>query len=112
MEHPFFESIDWDLLSKKGVTPPYIPKTKRIDDLRHIDSMFKDETVQDTPTKVELRFSEKERNHFKEFTYSKEAHISQNIDEDSDEQNDLSQVLEDEEFLTKSCKDDNDNVSN
>ena len=73
MEHPFFESIDWEKLAKKDVLPPYIPKTKRIDDLRHIDPMFKDEIVEDTPTENKLNFSQKERNHFKEFTYWKEG---------------------------------------
>ena len=103
MEHPFFEDIDWNKLLKKEVQPPYIPKTKKIDDLRHIDPMFKDEVVKDTPNEKELDITEKEKNHFIEFTYWKEGHISQNIVYDAE--NDLSKVFEEDEdyeFLANS----------
>lgn len=73
MDHPFFENIDWDMLLRKEILPPYIPKTKKIDDLRHIDPMFKNEIVKDTPNERELDLQEKEKNHFKEFTYCKEV---------------------------------------
>lgn len=89
MDHPFFESIDWVKLGKKEVKPPYIPKTRKQDDLRHIDRMFLEEKVEDTPASKELNFIDKKKNHFDEFTYSKEAHISQNIDYSYNSDNDL-----------------------
>jgi serine/threonine protein kinase len=97
MEHPFFDSIDWEKLAKKEVKPPYIPKTKRIDDLRHIDPLFKEEKVEDTPATSNLRLSQKEMNHFTEFTYSKDKHITAEVNYNSDD-NDLSQIIEDEEY--------------
>lgn len=85
MDHPFFESIDWPKLAKKEMKPPYIPKTRKEDDLRHIDRMFLDEKVEDTPAASDLNLIEKKNNHFKEFTYCKDGHISANIDYNSDE---------------------------
>lgn len=107
MEHPFFESIDWDKLANKNVQPPYIPKTKRIDDLRHIDPMFKDEIVEDTPTENKLNYSQKERNHFKEFTYSKEGQLTQNIELNSEDE-ELAQVIEEAEYEDRANSEDND----
>ena len=99
MEHPFFESIDWDKLAKKDVKPPYVPKTKRIDDLRHIDPLFKDERIEDTPAQSDLRLSQKEKNHFSDFTYDRENLMKTvNVNCHSDE-DDLSQILEDEEYM-------------
>lgn len=69
MAHPFFESIDWTNLAKKLVKPPYIPKTKKADDLRHIDPMFLEEKPQETPEVSGLGPSQKAKNHFNEFTY-------------------------------------------
>lgn len=106
MEHPFFESINWEKLKTKDVKPPYIPKTKKIDDLRHIDPIFKEEVVEDTPADSNLRLSQKERNHFHEFTYSKEAHISQIIEYHSED--DLGQVEEEEEFMEQANSENND----
>lgn len=98
MEHPFFSSIDWDKLAVKDFKPPYIPKVKRIDDLRHIDPLFKEEKVEDTPTAGGLRLSEKERNHFKEFTYCKDGQFTQDVQYNSDDDNDLSQILEEDDY--------------
>lgn len=95
MEHPFFESINWDELARKEVTPPYIPKVKNKMDLRHIDPMFKEEKINDTPTQKKLRYSEKEKNHFNEFTYSKDHLINDTKAEN--EEDDLSQIVEEPE---------------
>eukprot|EP00343_Euplotes_focardii_P008749 CAMPEP_0205826130 /NCGR_PEP_ID=MMETSP0206-20130828/27723_1 /ASSEMBLY_ACC=CAM_ASM_000279 /TAXON_ID=36767 /ORGANISM="Euplotes focardii, Strain TN1" /LENGTH=110 /DNA_ID=CAMNT_0053125821 /DNA_START=881 /DNA_END=1213 /DNA_ORIENTATION=+ len=95
MSHPFFESIDWEKLQRLEVTPPYIPKVKKHDDLRHIDPMFKEEKVEDTPAKDGLRYSEKEKNHFQEFTYSKDHLINDTRGEH--EEDDLSQIMEEPE---------------
>lgn len=95
MSHPFFEWIDWEKLAERNVTPPYIPKVRKQDDLRHIDPMFKEEKVEDTPAEKKLRLSEKEKNHFNEFTYSKDTVInSMEVDQNEDA---LSQILEEKE---------------
>lgn len=49
MTHPFFKSIDWDLLEEKQVTPPYKPKIENERDLEHFDPQFTNEPVQLTP---------------------------------------------------------------
>ena len=37
MDHEFFNSIDWDVLYKKEVTPPFRPTIKDRNDLSNID---------------------------------------------------------------------------
>ena len=69
--------------------------------------MFLDEKVQETPGENNLGPSQKQKNHFSEFTYWKEGHISQNVDYKSDEENGLSQVLEDDEYHTGALSDEN-----
>ncbi|PHH90798.1 hypothetical protein CDD83_2597 [Cordyceps sp. RAO-2017] len=38
--HPFFADIDWDLLSKKLITPPFKPKLKSETDVSYFDPEF------------------------------------------------------------------------
>lgn len=38
--HPFFGDIDWDLLSKKLITPPFKPKLKSETDVSYFDPEF------------------------------------------------------------------------
>jgi len=47
--HPFFRSIDWDLLERRQITPPYKPNLKSERDLEHFDPQFTSEPVQLTP---------------------------------------------------------------
>jgi len=44
--HPFYQSIDWDLLFHKGITPPYIPPVADSTDTTQIDPTF----LQEKPT--------------------------------------------------------------
>jgi serine/threonine protein kinase len=41
--HPFFKGIDWDLLVKKEMTPPFIPPVKNAEDTSQIDTTFTQE---------------------------------------------------------------------
>jgi serine/threonine protein kinase len=41
--HPFFRGIDWDMLVRKELTPPYIPPVKNAEDTSQIDSTFTQE---------------------------------------------------------------------
>ncbi|KAK3105007.1 hypothetical protein FSP39_015074 [Pinctada imbricata] len=47
--HPFFRTINWDLLEQKQITPPYKPPLRSERDLEHFDPAFTDEPVQLTP---------------------------------------------------------------
>ena len=48
-EHPFFLSVDWDLLERKEIKPPFDPHVKDHLDLRHFDPQF---TNQNVPTSL------------------------------------------------------------
>lgn len=39
-KHPWFAPIDWSKLSRKEVTPPFIPPVKSLDDVTQIDPEF------------------------------------------------------------------------
>jgi len=43
--HPFFKSIDWNLLIEKKIPPPFIPEVTGKEDTSNIDSTFTDEVV-------------------------------------------------------------------
>ena len=47
--HPFFRSIDWELLERRQITPPYKPSVLNDRDLEHFDPQFTSEPVQLTP---------------------------------------------------------------
>jgi atypical protein kinase C iota type len=47
--HPFFRTIDWDLLYEKQIPPPYKPQVRSDRDLEHFDPQFTNEPVQLTP---------------------------------------------------------------
>ena len=46
--HPFFQSIDWDDLFARKVTPPYIPNVRGETDVRNIDTDFTNEVAAET----------------------------------------------------------------
>lgn len=47
--HPFFKSINWELLEAKQVAPPYKPKLETDRDLEHFDPQFTTENILLTP---------------------------------------------------------------
>ncbi|XP_074040789.1 atypical protein kinase C-like [Leptinotarsa decemlineata] len=49
IEHPFFESIDWDMLKVKQVLPPYQPRLDSDRDLTNFPPEFTNELVHLTP---------------------------------------------------------------
>jgi len=68
LQHPFFKSIDWDLLGKKQISPPFKPRLESDRDLDHFDPQFTSEPVQLTPddTKVIEKIDQSE---FEGFEY-------------------------------------------
>ncbi|CAH0522651.1 unnamed protein product [Peronospora belbahrii] len=42
LEHPYFRGIDWDLLLKKQITPPWKPKLTSLLDVEYVDAEFTD----------------------------------------------------------------------
>jgi len=51
--HEFFESIDWNDLVQKRVTPPFKPEVEDEDDTRNFDVQFTGESVRLTPPQIE-----------------------------------------------------------
>ena len=49
MNHPFFKTIEWELLEGKQITPPYRPRLESDRDLVNFPPEFTDEPVQLTP---------------------------------------------------------------
>ncbi|XP_044737714.1 atypical protein kinase C isoform X1 [Chrysoperla carnea] len=49
VNHPFFKSVDWEMLEQKQVTPPYKPKMDSDRDLSNFPPEFTDEPVHLTP---------------------------------------------------------------
>jgi len=39
-QHPFFNSINWDKLLAKQITPPFLPKTEGTRDTTNVDDEF------------------------------------------------------------------------
>jgi hypothetical protein len=46
-EHPFFASIDWDLLAKKQVTPPFKPIVDSDESVANFDPEFTNSSLQE-----------------------------------------------------------------
>jgi len=55
--HPFYASIDWDKLIKKEIVPPFIPETSGEDDLRNIDTVFVEESLESSDEKPDEQFT-------------------------------------------------------
>ena len=49
MQHPFFESVDWEAVKRKEHKMPFKPSIKGAEDTSAIDKLFTKETVKETP---------------------------------------------------------------
>lgn len=80
-EHEFFKDIDWNLLAKKKMEPPFIPKLDGPTDLRFFDNvclffviislfvfvkMFTEEVLKDSPIPSKILSDD-----YQDFTYEK-----------------------------------------
>ncbi|VVC25114.1 Hypothetical protein CINCED_3A000623 [Cinara cedri] len=74
--HPFFKSIDWEMLEQKQVSPPYKPRLDSDRDLANFPPEFTDEPVHLTPD--DLRVIEKiDQSEFEGFEYVNPLLMSQ-----------------------------------
>lgn len=48
-EHPWFKDIDWGMLERKEIEPPFKPQVRNSKDLSCIDEEFLQEPVAETP---------------------------------------------------------------
>ncbi|EFA85933.1 protein serine/threonine kinase [Heterostelium album PN500] len=70
--HPFFKSIDWELLFQKKIPPPFIPNVKGSADTSQIDPVFTDETPSLTMA-GECALLPTQQKDFEGFTYVAES---------------------------------------
>jgi len=88
-EHPFFDGIDWDMLYRKRIPPPFVPPVNGPTDLSQFDKSFTDEMpsldMTDMPGDDDDSESEEEnegpepteeekKQAFREFTYTSPEH--------------------------------------
>lgn len=69
MAHPFYESIDWDKLMRKEITPPFIPDVTSVDDISNVPEMFQNMAAVDSPVNKKSG----EGHHFEDFSYQEET---------------------------------------
>ena len=76
--HPFFDGIDWDLLYRKRIPPPFVPPVRSATDISQIDPAFTQEPPSHdmsdklTPS-VKAISDEKVQKAFEHFIYSKDS---------------------------------------
>lgn len=67
MEHPFFESVDWEKLYKRQVTVPFKPVVKKDGEMNNIPEFFKRQDVMDSAPDPPAPIGT--RHEFQGFTY-------------------------------------------
>jgi len=71
-KHPFFRSIDFEKLSRKEITPPFVPDVQSPDDVGNIDSEFLEESIGSDDEKPNKKSKqEKDSEQFIGFTFQK-----------------------------------------
>ena len=76
--HPFFRSIDWELLYMKDITPPFVPDVEDSSDVQNVDKEFLSEMPEETPVQQsELAAMASEEGDFDNFTYVNENKFSE-----------------------------------
>ncbi|CAI4216343.1 unnamed protein product [Parascedosporium putredinis] len=102
--HPFFADIDWDLLTKKLITPPFKPKLKSETDVSYFDPEFTNAldnsgSLHERAAALARGFttstplSPSVQANFKGFTYVDESALEENMREryDDEDMNDVHQ---------------------
>lgn len=74
MVHPFFLNINWQMLLKREIEPPFKPQVTSDTDTRYFDQEFTGETVELTPPDQTMGTlnsitEESEQPHFQEFSF-------------------------------------------
>jgi serine/threonine protein kinase len=72
-KHAFFKEINWDLLLKKEITPPFIPQVAGEDDTSNIDPSFTQCPLTDNDDLDAETISAAQQSEFEGFTYNSSA---------------------------------------
>mmetsp|Transcript_15038 Transcript_15038/g.21077 ORF Transcript_15038/g.21077 Transcript_15038/m.21077 type:complete len:1067 (+) Transcript_15038:189-3389(+) len=73
--HEFFVGVRWDIVDKKGLTPPFIPKLKNSTDVSNFDPEFTREPVVDSDSEYPdpANAGSDHPSYFKGFSYDEES---------------------------------------
>jgi hypothetical protein len=74
--HPFFASINWDLLVQKRIEPPWKPNVSDITDLKNIDPEFTQEPVSSSVVDTANGLNEMKDLTFSGFTYVPDSNLT------------------------------------
>jgi hypothetical protein len=74
--HPFFASLNWDLLVQKRIEPPWKPNVSDITDLKNIDPEFTQEPVSGSVAESYVGVNSTKDLTFSGFTYVSESNMS------------------------------------
>lgn len=96
-QHPFFADIDWDLLEKKLITPPFKPKLKSVEDVAYFDPEFTNALTNDNSIKnraanlargfaTSTPLSPSVQANFQGFTFVDESALDENMRDRYDEE--------------------------
>jgi RAC serine/threonine-protein kinase len=66
MSHPYFESVDWEKLNSKQITPPYVPQVTSADSIENIDTSF---TSKKAEIEEDTNISNQDQQDFNGFTW-------------------------------------------
>lgn len=71
--HPFFASIDWVLLFRVEVEPPWKPNVEEASDVKNFDAIFTEDEPADSQVDSNLSLKAKLKNNYAGFTYAENA---------------------------------------
>jgi serine/threonine protein kinase len=72
--HPFFATIDWDVIMRKEIDPPFKPEIKSATDVSNFDPTFTKEAA--ILTVIESTLADKDQAQFQGFTFAGESKLA------------------------------------
>ena len=69
MEHEFFNSINWDMLSSLKVTPPFVPEKKSDGDISNFEPFYTKKQVRMSVMEMDDDMTEQSDAYLQEFSY-------------------------------------------
>merc|ERR1711879_342825 len=76
-EHPFFRSIDWEMLLNKEIQPSFKPHLQSAEDVRYFDPEFTTQTPKDSF--VEMKLDNRKQQLFDGFSYVSTSSFEQAV---------------------------------
>ncbi|GLD95077.1 hypothetical protein PINS_up003702 [Pythium insidiosum] len=74
--HPFFAEIDWDVLERRGIRPPFRPRVRSPTDIQNFDKEFTKEAPDHSFLQQDSRLVVSPKNEFQGFSYARSSFSS------------------------------------